>query len=45
MLYNFVDDPEPPSFYQLNLSYRITKRDIIIVEAITWKYYAPLDIP
>lgn len=45
MLYNFIDTPEPPSFYQINLGYRITSKDIIIVEAITWKYYAPLGIP
>jgi len=45
MLYNFVDTPEPPSFYQLNFGYRITAKDILIVEAITWKYYAPLGIP
>ena len=45
MLYNFVDDPQPPSFYQLNLGYRITSKDILIVEAMTWKYYAPIGIP
>lgn len=45
MLYNFVNTPEPPSFFQINLGHRITAKDIIILEAITWKYYAPLGIP
>lgn len=45
MIGNVVDDSEPPAFYQLNVGYRITPKDIIILEAITWKYYAPLGIP
>lgn len=40
MLYNFAPT-ESPHFYQLNLGYRITPKDIIIVEAITWRYHAP----
>lgn len=42
MLMNVIPDDEPPSFYQLNYAYRITTKDVISVEAITWKYYAPL---
>lgn len=37
--------PNPPSFYQLNFGYRITPKDVLILEAITWKYSAPLGIP
>lgn len=36
---------ESPDFYQLNYGYRLTKRDVLSVEAITWKYWAPLGIP
>lgn len=37
--------PDPPSFYQLNAGYRITPKDTLILEAITWTYHAPLGIP
>jgi hypothetical protein len=37
--------PEPPDFIQLNYGYRLTSRDALSVEAITWKYHAPLGIP
>ena len=37
--------PNPPSFYQVNFGYRITPKDVISLEAITWKYEAPLGIP
>jgi hypothetical protein len=30
------------SFFQLNYGYRLTPKDNIIVEAITWTYYEPL---
>ena len=43
MLGNFL--PEPPSFYQLNVGYRITPKDVVSIEAITWRYSAPLGIP
>ncbi len=36
---------DPPSFYQLNIGYRITPKDVISLEAITWTYKAPLGIP
>ncbi len=42
MLMNVIPGDEPPSFFQLNYAYRITPKDVISVEAITWKYYAPL---
>lgn len=34
----------PPNFVQLNLGYRITGRDVISLELITWKYAWPLGI-
>ncbi|MEX0966616.1 MAG: hypothetical protein WD077_05225 [Bacteroidia bacterium] len=34
----------PPSFAQLNLGYRITGKDAISLELITWKYALPLGI-
>lgn len=34
----------PPNFAQLNLGYRITGKDVISVEFITWKYAWPLGI-
>jgi hypothetical protein len=37
--------PDPPSFYQLNYGYRLTPKDVISIEAITWTYHAPLGIP
>jgi hypothetical protein len=43
VLANFL--PDPPSFYQLNYGYRVTPKDVISVEAITWTYDAPLGIP
>jgi len=37
--------PESPSFYQVNVGYWITPRDVLSIEAITWKYNAPLGVP
>lgn len=37
--------PDSPSFYQLNYGLRLTSRDVVGVEAITWTYGAPLGIP
>ena len=34
-----------PEYLQLNYGYRITTKDILSVEAITWAYHAPLGIP
>jgi hypothetical protein len=43
MLANFSSNT--PDFYQLNAGYWLTKKDVISIEAITWKYKAPLGIP
>ena len=46
LLGNFIpDDPNPPDFVQLNFGYRITTKDVISLEAKTWKYAWPLGIP
>ncbi|WP_236975053.1 hypothetical protein [Membranihabitans maritimus] len=45
MLANLVDDPEPPAYYQLNGGYRITAKDVVSIELITWTYYEPLGVP
>lgn len=37
--------PDSPSFYQLNYGYRLSSGDVLGVEAITWRYDAPLGIP
>lgn len=37
--------PNPPSFYQINVGYWLTKRDVISIEAKTWTYEHPLGIP
>ena len=34
-----------PDFVQLNLGYRITPKDVMSIEATTWKYAWPLGIP
>lgn len=43
MLFNLL--PNPPSFYQLNIGYRITKKDVVSIELKTWTYKHPLGIP
>jgi len=40
MLYNFF--PDAPDFYQLTYGRHLTANDVLIVEAITWKYAEPL---
>lgn len=45
MLANLDSSDEPPDFYQLNFGYQLTKKDVVSIEAMTWKYYAPLGIP
>jgi hypothetical protein len=37
--------PDAPDFYQINVGYWLTDRDAISLEAITWKYIAPVGIP
>ncbi|MGB1204392.1 MAG: hypothetical protein ACPG5B_02030 [Chitinophagales bacterium] len=34
-----------PNYYQLNYGYRITPKDVLSVEAITWSYYGPQKKP
>jgi hypothetical protein len=45
MLYNLAPIADTPSFYQLNYNFRASLKDVVSLEAITWKYYAPLGIP
>lgn len=42
MLANFL--PEPPSFFQLNYGRWLSDQDVLLIEAITWTYDAPLGI-
>lgn len=44
MLGNF-SSTNKPDFIQLNFGYRITPKDVISIEAKTWKYAWPLGIP
>ncbi|KAB2916881.1 MAG: hypothetical protein F9K23_06690 [Bacteroidetes bacterium] len=39
-----LDQVNPPGFAQLNLGYRITGKDVISLELITWKHAWPLGI-
>ncbi len=39
-----LDHVNPPGFAQLNLGYRITGKDVISLELITWKHAWPLGI-
>lgn len=36
---------DKPDFVQLNLGYRITKRDVVALEIKTWRYHHSLGIP
>ncbi len=45
MLANLVPDDHPPWFFQLNGGYRLTPKDTLSIEAMTWRYYHPLGIP
>ena len=45
MLVNLFPVKDPPRFYQLNIGYRLTAKDAISAEAITWQFHAPLGIP
>jgi hypothetical protein len=44
-LFNLIPYEEPPHFGQLNAGYRLTSKDALSLEAITWTYYRPLGIP
>ncbi len=37
--------PDPPHYYQLNLGYRWSAKDVIAAEVITWTYQGPLGRP
>ena len=37
--------PNPPNYYQLNYGYRITRKDVISIEAVTWEYKGPVGKP
>jgi len=45
MVMNLLDDPEPPRYAQVNFGYRLTAKDVISAEFITWNYYEPLGVP
>ncbi len=45
VLANLVPLSDPPFFYQLNYGYRLTAKDVVSAEAITWTYHAPIGIP
>ncbi len=45
VLVNAFPVENPPNFYQINYGFRVTPKDSISFEAITWKYNAPLGIP
>ncbi len=40
MLYNFAEDGA--DYYFLNYGYQLTQKDVVIIEAWTWKYYEPM---
>ncbi|KAB2877726.1 hypothetical protein F9K33_15650 [bacterium] len=40
-----TNQANPPDFFQLNVGYRITPKDVVSIEAKTWKYAWPLGIP
>lgn len=44
MLMN-LDNYERPDYWQLNIGYRITGKDVISVELKTWRYFKPLGLP
>ena len=44
MLFNLSSN-ERPDFYQINLGYRLSEKDVIALELKTWRYFEPLGIP
>ena len=42
VLYNLTSDPHPPRFALVTYGYRLTPKDAVAIEAITWRYYGPL---
>jgi hypothetical protein len=45
MVANLLPDNNPPGMVYLNLGYRITGKDVILLELKTWKYGWPIGIP
>ena len=45
VLANLAPGSEPPDFFQVNLGFRLTPRDSLSIEAVTWRYHRPLGIP
>ncbi len=43
-LFGNLDKVNPPGFAQLNIGYRLTGKDVISLEIITWKHAWPLGI-
>lgn len=40
-----VSENERPDFAQLNFGYRLSQKDVVSLEAKTWRYFEPLGIP
>jgi len=45
MILGNLSTTDKPDFVQINFGYRITPKDVVSIEAITWKYAWPLGIP
>jgi hypothetical protein len=45
VLVSFVPSDQSPAFANLNFGVRLTPKDVLIFEAITWQYHEPLGIP
>ena len=45
VLYNLIPDPLPPRFAQVSAGRRLTRRDEVSVEAMTWQYFGPVGRP
>ena len=43
MLGNFLEDS--PQYIRLDIGYRFTPKDAIIIQPLSWAYHAPLGIP
>ena len=38
------EEKDPPHFYQLNFGYRLTGKDVVSAELITWRYNGPIGV-
>lgn len=45
MIANALPVVDPPNYYMLNYGRRLSSKDVLIIEAITWQYSAPIGIP